>query len=129
METVELLDGVTELIERWGWVQQTSESEDGLDLVAAFEVAAGVPLRDTTQELDLVVSAFADEALDRALGIVAEIIGADPDDGDPPQERWAWVHTITCFNDAGSTTDADVRQVLLMASELASTRVLAGSIR
>lgn len=35
METVELLDAVIELIERWGWVQQTSESEGSLDLVAA----------------------------------------------------------------------------------------------
>src|SRR4051794_28459068 len=98
METVELLDGVTELIERWGWVQRTSESEDGLDLVAAFEVAAGVPLRDTTPEHDLFISDFADESLDRALAILAEVIGTSPEDRDLPSERWAWVHSINRFN-------------------------------
>ena len=65
----------------------------------------------------------------RALAIVAEVIGADPEDRDLPSERWAWVHTITCFNDASSTDDVDVRRVLILASEVASARVLISSLR
>jgi len=124
MESVELLDGVNELIERWGWVQHADETEDGLDLVAAFEVASGVPLRTTSYEHDLLAGFFADEALDRALSMTAEVIGADPQDSPLPDERWAWVRVITCFNDSPTTTAAEVALVLRMTSELASTRAV-----
>jgi hypothetical protein len=124
MESVELLDGVNELIERWGWVQHADETEDGLDLVAAFEVASGVPIRTTSYEHDLLAGFFADEALDRALAMTAEVIGTDPADGPVPDERRAWVHVITCFNDAPATTAGDVMRVLRLTSELASTRAV-----
>lgn len=122
METVELLDGVKELIERWGWVQHTTESADGLDVVSAFEVAAGVPLRGTTREQDAVISVFADQALDDALAIAAEVVGGDPQDGELPDERWAWVHVLTCFNDDPSTTAQRVQRVLVLASDVATSR-------
>jgi len=126
METVELLDGVKELIERWGWVQHSTESADGLDVVSAFEVTAGVPLRGTTPEQDAVISVFADDELDNALAIAAEVVGGDPQDGELPNERWAWVHVLTCFNDDPSTTVHSVQRVLVMASEVATSRGSAG---
>lgn len=123
MNTVELIDAVRSELAEWGWVQLVSETEEGLDLVAAFEVVSQVPLQGTTPEEDLIAGAFADPALDEALALVAQIIGPDPDDGPLPVQRWAWVHTLTMFNDAPATTARDIDAVLGAAGEVARTRV------
>lgn len=106
----------------WGWVQRVGESEEGLDLVTAFEVVGHVRLHGTTPDEDRVAGAFADPALDDALALVAQIVGSDPDDGPLPAQRWAWVHILTVFNDAPTTTARDVDALLGLACEVARTR-------
>lgn len=120
---MELLDAVRAELDRWGWVQLTVETENGLDLVTAFEVVTRVPLHRTTPDEDLVADVFAEPALDDALRLVAQIVVGDPADGQLPAERWAWVHALTVFNDAPSTTAGDVRLVLTMAGDVARARL------
>lgn len=120
--TVELIDAVRRELARWGWVQLIGETQEGLDLVAAFEVVVQVPLQGTTPEEDRLAGAFADPALDEALALVAQIIGSDPSDGPLPEERWAWVHTLTTFNDRPTTTARDIDSVLSAAGEVARMR-------
>lgn len=122
VNTVELIDVVRSELARWGWVQLASETEEGLDLVTAFEVVSQVPLQSTTPEVDRVAGAFADSALDEALALVAQIIGSDPEDGPLPAQRWAWVHTLTTFNDCPTTTARDIDDVLGAAGDVAGRR-------
>jgi hypothetical protein len=122
VDTVELLDAVRSELDRWGWVQLTDETENGLDLVTAFEAVTRMPLKGTTPEEDRIIDTFAEPALDDALRIVAGIVGGDPDDGQLPGQRWAWVHALTVFNDAPTTTERDVRLVLTIAGDVARAR-------
>jgi hypothetical protein len=123
VNTVELIDAVRSELATWGWVQLVSETEEGLDLVAAFEVVSQVSLQGATPEEDRIAGAFAAPALDDALGLVAQIVGSDPDDGPLPAQRWAWVHTLTTFNDSPTTTARDIDAVLGLAGEVARARL------
>mgnify|MGYP000334830184 FL=1 len=123
-----VLEDVLEILERWGWVQNTDRSPDGFDLVAAFEEVCGFPLRDTTVEEDSVIAAFADPSCDAALCKFAHVIGVDPADGPIDDERWAWVHVVTVFNDRPSQSWPVVRRSLHEArSTLRDAEVRASS--
>lgn len=109
---------VLTVLEQWGWVQRAEEDEDGLDVVGAFEAVCGADLRSATLEADLVLDRFLPPEIDSALRAVARVLGPVPGDEPLPDERWAWVHTITCFNDAPGTTFGSVRNVLRTASDV-----------
>ena len=111
-------------LKRWGWVQRVEEGEDGLDLVAAFEHVTRASLRSATPEEDLVLDHFLPPGVDSALREVARVLGPVPGDGPLPDERWAWIHTMTCFNDSPSTSEHAVRQVLSTAVEQLRLRSL-----
>lgn len=113
-----VIEEVLEVLERWGWVRDLTRSEDGFDVVAAFEEVIGYPLRDTTLEEDLVTAAFTDPSFDEALREVAHVIGVDPSDGPVADERWAWVHVVTVFNDRTDQTWPVVRRTLHEARDL-----------
>ena len=114
--SVDVIEQVLAALERWGWVQRAVEDEDGLDLVGAFEAVCGADVRSATPEADLVLDRFLPKEVDAALRAVARVLGPVPDEGPLPDERWAWIHTITCFNDAPETTFGAVRNVLSTAS-------------
>ena len=123
MTDVEVVGQVLAALERWGWVQRVEEDEGGLDLVAAFEHVSGATLRSATPEADVVLDRFLPPEVDAAMRAVARVLGPVPGEEPLPDERWAWIHTITCFNDAPETSFASVRRVLSTAREvLASAR-------
>ncbi len=115
-----VLAEVLEILERWGWVQHATAAADGFDIVGAFEESTGVPLRNSSADEDAVISAFAHPACDAALRTLAHLIGPDPSDGPIPDERWAWVHVITQFNDQFDLTWPVVRRILHEAREIAA---------
>ena len=59
--------------------------------------------------------AFGPDGLDDALRLVALAVGGDAQDGPLPDERWVWIHRITVFNDAPTTSWPDVEAALGMA--------------
>ena len=115
-----LLETVVEMLERWGWVQHATAAAEGFDIVGAFEESTGVPLRNSSADEDAVISKFVHPACDAALRTLAHLIGPDPSDGPIPDERWAWVHVITQFNDRPDQTWPVVRRILHEAREIAA---------
>ena len=116
-----ILGTVVDTLERWGWVQHATAAVDGFDIVGAFEESTGVPLRNASADDDAVISAFVDPVCDAALRTLAHLIGPDPSDGPIPDERWAWVHVITQFNDQPDQTWPVVRRILHEAREIAAS--------
>lgn len=118
MSGVNVLEAVVEILERWGWVQHAAVAAGGFDIVGAFEESTGVPLRNLAADEDAVISAFVEPSCDAALRALAHLIGPDPVDGPIPDERWAWVHVITQFNDRSGQAWPVVRRKLHEARDL-----------
>ena len=98
-----LIQRVEALLRSWGWVQHRTRDANGFDLIGAFEEIEQCQLLNASPEVETVHEAFANPRLDAALRLVSDAVGSDPDDGDLPEERWAWVHRITAFTDAPTT--------------------------
>lgn len=124
MDPLDILVDTSDLLDRWGWIQHRDETEEGLDLVSAIEVATGLSLRNALPDEDRVLDLFLDPGVDVALRTLARVVGPIPDEEPLPDQRWAWVHALTCFNDAPATTANDVRVVLAAGRD-----VLTASLR